>query len=149
MRRIPLAMVGATIAIALFLPTSQAAAARGAAPGASGELAAARVLPRVLTCVGQRQVRPVNYLLSCADANASWKNVKWLAWSAKTAVGTGDLYQNDCQPNCVSGRFHSYLSRVALSEVKSTKKYGLLYSRATFSYSLKGKHMSETFGLAT
>jgi hypothetical protein len=38
---------------------------------------------------------------------------------------------------------------VVLSEVKATKKYGLLYSQATFSYSLKGKHMSETFGLAT
>jgi hypothetical protein len=87
--------------------------------------------------------------MSCADANASWKKVKWASWGAKSAIGTGDLYQNDCQPNCVSGQFHSDRAKVVLSEVKATKKYGLLYSQATFSYSLKGKHMSETFGLAT
>lgn len=140
-------MVSASVAIALFLPANQVAAARGTL-AASGDLVAAKVLPRVLTCVGQPQVRPTNYLLSCADANASWKQVKWLSWRAQTAVGTGALYQNDCQPNCVSGRFHSYPARVVLSDVKRTKKYGLLYSQATFSFSLKGKHMSETFGLA-
>ena len=106
-------------------------------------------MPRVLPCLGLPQVRPANYLMSCADANASWRKVKWVNWGAQTAVGTGDLYQNDCQPNCVSGHFRTYLAKVVLSDVTQTKKYGPLYSQATFSYSVKGKHMSETFGLAT
>jgi hypothetical protein len=87
--------------------------------------------------------------MSCADANASWKSVRWANWGLKTALGTGDLYQNDCQPNCVSGRFRTYAARVVLSGVTATKRYGPLYSKATFSYSVDGEHESETFGLAT
>jgi hypothetical protein len=156
LRRISLAMFGGTVAIVLFLPTSGAAAARCPVPSvsspaavASSQAPAVKTIPRVLPCLGLPQVRPANYLMSCADANASWKKVKWASWGAKTALGTGDLYQNDCQPNCVSGQFHTYLAKLVLSDVKQTKKYGPLYSQATFSYSVKGKHMSETFGLAT
>jgi hypothetical protein len=149
-------MFGGTVAIVLFLPTSGAAAARCPVPSvsspaavASSQAPAVKTIPRVLPCLGLPQVRPANYLMSCADANASWKKVKWASWGAQTAVGTGDLYQNDCQPNCVSGQFHTYLAKLVLSDVTRTKKYGPLYSQATFSYSVKGKHMSETFGLAT
>ena len=149
MRPVPLALVSAIVAIVLLLAASEAGGAQGALPAASGRGEAARVIPKVLPCLGSPEARPANYLLSCADANASWKKVKWLTWGAKTALGTGDLYQNDCRPNCVSGQFRSYRSRVVLSEVRRTKKYGLLFSEATFSYSSKGKHISETFGLAT
>ena len=97
-----------------------------------------KVIVRVLPCFGLPELRPANYLMSCADANASWKKVKWLSWGAKTALGTGDLYQNDCQPNCVSGHFRTYPAKLVLSEVIRTKKYGLLYSQATFSYSVDG-----------
>jgi hypothetical protein len=103
----------------------------------------------VLSCLGVPEERPADYLMSCADANASWKNVHWANWGLKTALGTGDLYQNDCQPNCVSGRFQTYVAKVVLSGVTETKKYGRLYSRATFSYSVSTKRESETFGLAT
>ncbi len=156
MRRFSVAIFGGTIAIGLFLPTSGAAAARDPMPavlrpaGVVLHLApAVKAIPKVLPCLGLPQVRPANYLMSCADANASWKNVKWVNWGAQTALGTGDLYQNDCQPNCVSGHFHAYLAKVVLSRVEQTKRYGPLYSQATFSYSVKGKHESETFGLAT
>ena len=151
-----LAIVSGTIAVALLLPTSGAGAALGRPPDASnpaavalGQAPAVKALPRVLSCLGVPEVRPANYVMSCADANASWKNVKWVNWGAQTALGTGDLYQNDCQPNCVSGHFHAYLAKVVLSRVEQTKRYGPLYSQATFSYSVKGKHESETFGLAT
>jgi hypothetical protein len=141
--------VAVAVAVALLLPGSRAVAARGPVLASTGHLSAVKTIPKVLPCVGLPQVRPANYLMSCADANASWKKVKWASWGAKSAIGTGDLYKNDCQPNCVSGQFHSYRAKVVLSGVKATKKYGPLYSQATFSYSLKGKHMSETFGLAT
>lgn len=103
----------------------------------------------MLSCLSVPEVRPANYLMSCADANASWKNVRWASWGPKTAHGTGDLYQNDCQPNCVSGHFHTYAAKVVLSRITETKKYGPVYSKATFSYSVNGKHERETFGLAT
>jgi hypothetical protein len=128
----------------------------GAAMGLAAVLpmsgAAARTLvsaPRVLPCAGRPQVRPTNYLMSCADANASWKNVVWKTWGAKSATGTGELYQNDCTPNCAAGHFHTYAARLLLTKVVKVHKYGLLYSEATFSYSVAGKQKSETFGLAT
>ena len=156
MRRLALAIFSSTLAIALMVPTGGAGAARGLAPAAprptgivSGPTGALVAVPRVLSCLSVPEVRPANYLMSCADANASWKNVRWASWGRKTALGTGGLYQNDCQPNCVSGHFHTYAAKVVLSGVTETKKYGPLYSKATFSYSVNGKHESETFGLAT
>jgi hypothetical protein len=149
-------MLGGIVAITLFLPAVGAAAARDPVPAstsratpASHQVQAVKAIVRVLPCFGLPEVRPANYLMSCADANASWKKVNWVSWGAKTALGKGDLYQNDCQPNCVSGHFHTYAAKVVLSEVTQTRKYGLLYSRATFSYSAKDKHLTETFGLAT
>ncbi len=156
-------MFGGTVAIALFVTatgafaarvpvrvlTGQAALASSSAAVAPGRSPAAKAVPKVLPCIGLPEVRPANYLMSCADANASWKKVKWANWGGPTALGTGDLYQNDCQPNCVSGHFRTYPAKVVLSDVTQTKKYGPLYSEATFSYSMKGKHESETFGLAT
>jgi hypothetical protein len=65
-------------------------------------------MPRVLPCVGKPEFKPANYLMSCADANASWKEVAWKSWGAKTASGTGDLYQNDCTPNCAAGHFRVF-----------------------------------------
>lgn len=52
-------------------------------------------------------------------------------------------------PKVRAGHFHTYAAKVVLSGVIQTKKYGLLFSWATFSYSLKDKHESETFELAT
>jgi len=156
LRRFALAIFSSALSVALLLPTAGAGAASGPAPSApgptrvgSGPTVTLKAVPRVLSCLGLPEVRPANYLMSCADANASWKNVKWHSWGLKSALGTGDLYQNDCQPNCVSGRFRTYAAKVVLSGVTETKRYGLLYSKATFSYSVNGKHESETFGLAT
>ena len=156
MRRVSLTIFGGTLAVALSLSTGGAGAAPGPASAssrtvavASSKASAVKAVPRVLSCLSVPEVRPPSYLMSCADANAAWRNVRWVNWGLKTALGTGDLYQNDCQPNCVSGHFHSYAAKVVLSEVTQTKKYGPLYSRATFSYTVKGKHESETFGLAT
>jgi hypothetical protein len=142
--RSPILVAIAALGMGVFLPIAGAASAQPntnnlSAPG----------VPHVLPCVGSPEVRPANYLMSCADANASWKKVAWTTWAGKSATGTGDLYQNDCTPNCAAGHFHSYAAKVVLSGVIQTKKYGLLFSRATFSYSLKDKHESETFELAT
>ena len=108
MRRIALVVFSSALSFALLLPTGGAGATGRPAP-------AAEAVPRVLSCLAVPEVRPANYLMSCADANASWKKVRWANWGPKTALGTGDLYQNDCQPNCVSGRFHTYAAKVVLS----------------------------------
>jgi hypothetical protein len=110
--------------------------------------AGAATTTRVLTCTGKLTSKPSSYVLSCADANAGWTGMTWSAWNSSSATGHGILRQNDCTPNCVSGKFINYRATVTLSEVVATKKYGELFSHATFHYSANGKAKSEVFGLA-
>lgn len=102
----------------------------------------------MLTCTGKLASKPSTYTLSCADANAGWTGVTWSSWTASSASGHGILRQNDCTPNCVSGKFIDYRATVTLSKVVATKKYGRLFSEATFHYSVSGVRKSENFGLA-
>jgi hypothetical protein len=117
--------------------------------GAVGPTGAGAATPtRLLTCTSKLTTRPSTYLLSCADANAGWKGMAWSAWGATSASGHGILRQNDCTPNCVSGKFINYRATVTLTKVVETKKYGELFSEAIFHYSVGDKPKTETFGLA-
>jgi hypothetical protein len=116
--------------------------------GAGATPAGAATSTRVLTCSEKLTTKPSTYLLSCADANAGWTRVTWAQWSSTSAIGRGILRQNDCTPNCVSGKFIDYRATVTLSHVIDTKKYGDLFSKATFRYSVGGTTKVETFGLA-
>jgi len=102
----------------------------------------------VLTCTGKMASKPSTYTLSCADANAGWTDMTWSKWNSSSATGRGILRQNDCTPNCVSGEFINYRATVTLSNVIASKKYGDLFSKATFHYTADGKAKTETFGLA-
>jgi hypothetical protein len=102
----------------------------------------------VLTCTGKLAAKPSTYTLSCADANAGWTGMTFSRWNASSATGRGILRQNDCTPNCVSGKFINYRATVTLSNVVATKKYGELFSKATFHYTVGGKAKTENFGLA-
>jgi hypothetical protein len=103
---------------------------------------------RILTCTQKLASKPTTYTLSCADANAGWTGMTWSTWGATSATGRGILRQNNCTPNCVSGKFLDYRATVTLSKVVTTKKYGALFSKATFRYSVGGKVKTEVFGLA-
>ena len=103
---------------------------------------------RILTCTQKLTSKPASYLLSCADANAGWTGMSWSNWGATTATGHGILRQNDCKPNCVSGKFIDYRATVTLAKVITTKKYGALFSQAIFHYTVGSKVKTEEFGLA-
>jgi hypothetical protein len=110
--------------------------------------AGAATSARLLTCSEKLTTKPSTYVLSCADANAGWTGVSWSRWNATSALGRGILRQNDCTPNCVSGKFINYRATVTLSHVIDTKKYGDLFSNAVFHYTEDGKSKTESFGLA-
>jgi hypothetical protein len=110
--------------------------------------AGAATATRILTCTGKLTSKPSTYTLSCADANAGWTGMTWSRWNSSSAVGHGILRQNDCTPNCVSGKFINYRATVTLSNVIATKKYGELFSKASFHYTAGGKAKTENFGLA-
>ncbi len=102
----------------------------------------------LLTCQSKVTSEPTSYLLSCADANASFSSMRWSTWGSSSARGRGILLQNDCTPNCVSGKVISYPTTVTLTKVINTKKFGPLFSEAFFRYSSHGKTVTEKFGLA-
>ncbi len=117
-------------------------------PSATPIVAGATTPTRLLTCTEKLTAKPSTYTLSCADANAGWTAMTWSSWNASSASGHGTLRQNDCTPNCASGKFINYAATVTLSKVVTTKKYGRLFSEATFRYRAAGKAKTETFGLA-
>jgi hypothetical protein len=102
----------------------------------------------LLTCAMKKTTRPSNYLLSCGDANAGFVAMKWSTWTLTSATGHGILRQNDCKPNCVSGKWIRYTASVSLGKVVLTKKYGPLFSQAIFHWNVNGVPKSEVFGLA-
>jgi hypothetical protein len=102
----------------------------------------------LLTCTSTTTTEPTSYLLSCADANAAFASMKWSTWGPSSARGHGILRQNDCRPNCVSGKVLNYVATVTLTKVVDTKKFGPLFSVAYFHYTSHGKTVSEKFGLA-
>jgi hypothetical protein len=115
--------------------------------GASAPSGAVPATPtRILTCTGKLTVEPSSYVLSCADYGAGWTHMTWSVWNASTASGHGFLRQNDCTPNCASGKFIDYWGTVTLSKVITTTKYGRLFSSAVFHYRDDGKVKTEIFG---
>jgi hypothetical protein len=128
----------ALLAAALLVP----------AIGLGATTAGATAPTRLLTCTSSTTIEPTSYLLSCADANAGFASMTWSTWGATLARGHGVLRQNDCKPNCVSGKVLNYVATVTLTKVVDTKKFGPLFSEATFRYTSHGKTVSEKFGLA-
>jgi hypothetical protein len=61
----------------------------------------------IADCSGHRSVEPVTIVVACADGNQIVEHARWSAWDGTSALGTGVLTTNDCQPTCGAGTFHS------------------------------------------
>jgi hypothetical protein len=64
--------------------------------------------PVVVDCLGQPQVRPSEFTLSCADGNDYLTGVSWASWGAGLASATGVQEVDNCIPYCAAGHFHGY-----------------------------------------
>jgi hypothetical protein len=95
-----LGAVAAAAAIGTTLTATSWAPKAEASPAAHGNV--------VVDCLGHKQVEPGNFVLACADGNSALEKLSWAAWTPKVAAGKGDLVQNDCNPYCAAGHFHSY-----------------------------------------
>jgi hypothetical protein len=62
--------------------------------------------------------KPKSFVVTCADANFTVKKVKYSAYGATSAKGTGTASLNTCEPDCASGTFKSYPVKLTLSRVK-------------------------------
>jgi hypothetical protein len=105
--------------------------------------------PRVTTCVGRTVIRPAYYVIACGDGNAWWQKVTWDSWGASIAVGRGQIVINDCIPYCFEGHFHAYPLTVRVSHLRQTPESGVLYERFTLSYSIRGRHFTDSENFPT
>jgi hypothetical protein len=77
----------------------------------------------VLTFDCEFPVHKPDYItLTCADGGMAVEEIKWQSWGPKEAVGTGIYAENNCQPDCASGKFIKTpvaISITSLTEYKS------------------------------
>jgi hypothetical protein len=113
--------------------------------GFSTSTIASTKLPRLLSCANTTDLKPTNFVISCADANAELTATVWSHWTATSATGTTKFGLNLCEPNCASSRISFFpKSSVTLSKPKSTR-HGKLFSLLIVKYVLHGKPMSFSF----
>jgi hypothetical protein len=62
----------------------------------------------VIDCTSMPQVKPSSYVLACADAGLGLEGMHWVTWSPELASGYGTFYENNCTPNCASGKVVDY-----------------------------------------
>jgi hypothetical protein len=99
-----------------MLATTACAAASAATSGKSAESAGQQSssVPIVVNCGGQTLRRPNIYILECADGYALVGGLTWSTWGSSSALASGTSHFNDCTPNCLSGRGHTFPALVVL-----------------------------------
>jgi hypothetical protein len=83
----------------------------GSGPASAVSSAASPVV--TLNCSGKAQVKPSQFILTCADAGDSLASLRWVSWRG-VAFGTGTEVINDCFPNCADGKFYRFPVLVTL-----------------------------------
>ena len=131
---LPIALAGSLAVPALATPASA-----GASPVKSPAV-------KILACSGAMLVRPSNFVISCADANAALTKTHWTTWNSRGATGTTRFALNLCNPYCAASPI-SYFpkSTVRLSAPVMTK-HGRLFSKLVVRYIYRGK--AKTFGFS-
>lgn len=79
------------------------------------------------------KVRPTTITVACGDGGAWVQGMTWTSWGPATATGSGQFYQNTCQPNCAEGKPASYPARVTLSGVENDPA-GAYFSHLTVTW---------------
>ena len=83
------------------------------------------------------KIEPRSITLSCADDGAVLKHLRWKNWFEPTVKGEGDLYLNDCDPNCAEGGIDRYRVKVKLCDLQTVKCVGQtldMYQKAKLRY---------------
>jgi hypothetical protein len=61
--------------------------------------------------------KPESITLTCADGGVLIQKIEWLSWGPKGAKGSAIYLENNCQPDCASGKFSSVPVEVSLSNL--------------------------------
>ena len=102
-------VLAAAIAVSAFGIAVAAVPVAQAAPTASK--------PLLIDCSIRGSVEPRAFTIACADGNDFLSGLKWTHWG-NTAGGKGTEWINTCNPNCASGHFQKFGTKVYLWRVK-------------------------------
>lgn len=83
------------------------------------------------------KIEPRSITLTCGDAGAVLKHLRWKTWFEPTVKGEGDLYLKDCDPSCVEGGTDRYRVKVKLYDVETVRCVGQtldMYRKARLRY---------------
>jgi hypothetical protein len=100
------------------LATIAAAVALGAPAASVGDVVPQTYAPRDCTTP---KIEPKSITLTCGDAGAVLKHLRWKNWFEPVVKGEGDLYLKNCDPNCVEGGVDRYRVKVKLSDVETVQ----------------------------
>ena len=74
----------------------------------------------LITCTGNKVIKPSSFTLGCVDASTTLTNLKWTSWDSNGARGTGTLAWNTCLPEtCAAGKVLKYKVKVRLGGLAS------------------------------
>lgn len=111
-----------------------------ARPGAGSSSAASPSLPGVVancTAPGNAAydttTKPTSIVIACADAGVGFQDLSWTSWTTSSAMGAGQLWKNDCTPNCAQGTVHRYAAFVSLTTIVGSIN-GPVFSAANANY---------------
>jgi hypothetical protein len=93
-------------------------------------------------------VEPTLITVACADGGIGVEKLVWTSWTQSNAVGNGEVWENDCTPDCASGTTHTYPATMSLSDVETTTS-GRLFTQLAIVYRGTGPdgHTSDQFSL--
>jgi hypothetical protein len=60
------------------------------------------------------KIEPKSITLTCGDAQTVLKHLGWDAWNLPKVKGEGQLWVNDCDPNCAAGSIDKFDVKVRL-----------------------------------
>jgi hypothetical protein len=85
-------------------------------------------------CTGMK-IKPRRILFACGDGNFYVTKLNWGSWHKRRAVGYGKFHQNDCDPSCAEGEFHTRKGRLVLrGRMYCPDKDKYSYARAKIRY---------------
>jgi hypothetical protein len=79
-------------------------------------------------------VEPSSITVACADAGIGAKDLGWSTWGASGATAVGEVWENDCMPNCAEGTINLYPAAITLSDVQASRD-GPTFTAMTATYS--------------
>jgi hypothetical protein len=75
-------------------------------------------------------------------AHGPFGRLNWSSWTATRALGSGAVWLDNCDPSCAGGKFSPYAVKL-----QAFRPVGGHFTRLTFTYTYKGKTVTDRWGL--